>query len=288
VSDGTIIGESVMDEPQQSAGDDKSWGPEGFMTKVRVDGLCSYVKAIFPTLPVGVTHDPSVFEPTKSYQVCEFMQAQYAYRKGNVTTWRENNLAIANRDQMAIMFSINVLNGGTQDKIGTYDCAGTGGLGTYQPNCRMTPQQLQDAANALGPAGCALMMWRYDSDFMNKPANQAVISNIAISLYNRTRRPCTSSRSPNAPPAAQFSFTCTDLTCSFSDESTDVDGMVKTWSWDFGDGATDAQQDPSHTYDASGDYQVHLSVTDDAGASSSAEQTVTVTVPSSDGSSAAP
>ena len=56
VADGTIVGNSVMDEPQQhgvSSDPDKTWGPSGTMTKVRVDGMCAYVKAIFPTLPVG-------------------------------------------------------------------------------------------------------------------------------------------------------------------------------------------------------------------------------------------
>jgi PKD repeat protein len=206
------------------------------------------------------------------------MQAQYAYRKGNVITWRENNLAIANRDQMAIMFSVNVLNGGTQDKLGAYDCAGTGGLGTYQPNCRMTPQQLQDAADALGPAGCALMMWRYDSDFMNKPANQAVISNIAINLYNRTRRPCTSSRTPNTPPTAAFESSCDGLGCNFTDGSTDPGGSVATRNWDFGDGSNSSLQNPSHTYAQEGTYNVTLTVTDNRGATASVSKPVTVNV----------
>jgi PKD repeat protein len=41
----------------------------------------------------------------------------------------------------------------------------------------------------------------------------------------------------NTPPAASFTYSCTDLTCDFSDTSTDPDGTVMTRSWDFGDGA---------------------------------------------------
>ena len=182
VADGTIIGNSVMDEPQQSGTSAKSWGPAGTMTKVRVDSLCGYVKGIFPTLPVGVFHDANVFEPASSYTVCEFLITQYAHRKGNVTTWRDNALSIIRRDDMSVIFSLNVLDGGVQDKSGAYDCAGTGGLGTNQPNCRMTPQQVRDFGQALGPAGCALFAWRHDGTFMGKPENQAAISELAIML----------------------------------------------------------------------------------------------------------
>ncbi len=194
VADGTIIGSSVMDEPQQSGTDSKAWGPEGTMTKVRVDGLCAYVKTIFPTLPVGVGHDAKAFEPTKSYQVCEFMIAQYAWRKGDVAAWRDAGLAIAARDGMSIIFSMNLLNGGVQDKTGAWDCPGTGGLGTAAPNCQMTPEQIRDWGKTLGRAGCTMMSWRYDAAFVAKPENQAAFSDVAITLSTLPRTPCRATR----------------------------------------------------------------------------------------------
>ncbi|HEX5576394.1 MAG TPA: PKD domain-containing protein [Gemmatimonadales bacterium] len=80
----------------------------------------------------------------------------------------------------------------------------------------------------------------------------------------------------NTPPRAAFSFTCTDLDCSFTDGSTD-NGAVVGWSWDFGDGGSSSQQSPSHHYDLEGSYQATLTVTDDQGIT--AAQTETVTVP---------
>jgi hypothetical protein len=190
VADGTIIGNSVMDEPQQSGTTAKDWGPPGTMTKLRVDGLCSYVKGIFPTLPVGVGHDYNAFEPGNSYQVCDFFMTQYALRKGNVTAWRDAALALAARDGMAVIFATNLLNGGQQDKNGAWDCPGTGGVGTHSPNCRVTPAQLRDWGKLLGPAGCALVSWRYDAAFMAKPENQAAISDVAITLSSLPRTSC--------------------------------------------------------------------------------------------------
>ncbi|MEO7476331.1 MAG: hypothetical protein ABIY46_13455, partial [Gemmatimonadales bacterium] len=197
VADGTIIGNSVMDEPQQSDRDagprTKSWGPRGTMTKVRVDSLCAYVKQIFPSMPVGVVHDAQIFEPGQSYRVCEFLMSQYAARKGDVTAWRDAALDQARRDGFVMLFSLNLLDGGLQDKDGQYDCAGAGqaGVGTFSPNCRMTPTQVRQWGVELGREGCAMLSWRYDNAFMAVPENQAALSEVAITLAGLPRPPCT-------------------------------------------------------------------------------------------------
>jgi hypothetical protein len=191
IADGTVIGVSVMDEPNVSgSGDANTWGPPGTMTKLRVDSLCGAVKALFPTLPTGVNHRHDVFEPTKSYRVCDFIGSMYATRVGDVTAFRDGGLAMAARDHHAIWFGLNVLDGGTQDKDGTWDCAGTGGLGTYSPNCRMTAAQLEAAGKVLGPAGCYFNMWRYNDQFFADLGNQSAFKTIASLLASTTTRPC--------------------------------------------------------------------------------------------------
>ena len=52
---------------------------------------------------------------------------------------------------------------------------------------------------------------------------------------------------PNNPPVASFSYNCTELTCSFTDTSTDVGGSVVAWSWSFGDGGTSTVTEPRLT-----------------------------------------
>lgn len=85
----------------------------------------------------------------------------------------------------------------------------------------------------------------------------------------------------NTPPTASFTSSCTDLTCAFTDASTDADGTVAAWNWNFGDGTTSSVRNPSHTYAAAGSYTVTLTATDDLGASSSTTRSVTVTAPAS-------
>ncbi len=80
----------------------------------------------------------------------------------------------------------------------------------------------------------------------------------------------------NAAPTAEFTVSCTDLSCSFTDASSDTDGSIRTWSWGFGDGATSTAQSPSHDYASAGTYTVTLTVTDDAGATGTTSQNVSV------------
>jgi hypothetical protein len=194
VADGTIIGNSVMDEPNVSgAGDGNTWGPKGTMTKARVDELCGYVKALFPTLQVGVAHRHDIFEPTKSYRVCDFIASQYSWRAGDVMAFRDAGLALAKRDGHAILFSMNILNGGIQAaRDGLWNCSltNTGGRGTYEPNCRMTAQQVHDWGLILGPAGCGLNLWRYDADFMSRPANVQAFKDVAARLAALPGKAC--------------------------------------------------------------------------------------------------
>ena len=61
---------------------------------------------------------------------------------------------------------------------------------------------------------------------------------------------------------------------AFTDSSTDSDGEIVQWAWDFGDGAVSTERHPTHTYTVAGTYNVTLTVTDDDGDTATAVRTV--------------
>ena len=80
----------------------------------------------------------------------------------------------------------------------------------------------------------------------------------------------------NQAPTATFSTSCTLLDCSFNGaSSSDPDGSIVAYDWDFGDGATSTLAAPTHTY-APGTYNVTLTVTDNEGATDDLTSSVTV------------
>jgi PKD repeat protein len=78
---------------------------------------------------------------------------------------------------------------------------------------------------------------------------------------------------PDTPPDADFTPSSLEATynepIAFTDQSSDADAndMVKTWFWEFGDGFTSSEQNPSHQYGTAGKYAVCLTVTDKWGVS---------------------
>ena len=98
--------------------------------------------------------------------------------------------------------------------------------------------------------------------------------NTALSTPISMRRP-----SANTSPTANFTSSCTDLTCTFTDLSTDGDGTVVGFHWDFGNGGLATSQNPIYAFASAGTYIVALTVTDDRGATGTLSQSVTVTAP---------
>jgi len=85
---------------------------------------------------------------------------------------------------------------------------------------------------------------------------------------------------PPAPTAA-FAGVPTSgdapLTVEFSDQSS---GSITNWSWDFGDQTGSTEQNPSHTYENTGDYTVSLTVTGPGGSDDEVKVAyITVTTP---------
>ncbi len=84
----------------------------------------------------------------------------------------------------------------------------------------------------------------------------------------------------NTVPIALFSFTPSNATVgeevTFTDQSGDAEGTIASWSWDFGDGNTSAEQNPKHVYTESGTFKITLVVTDESNESGSYSEDIVI------------
>jgi PKD repeat protein len=80
---------------------------------------------------------------------------------------------------------------------------------------------------------------------------------------------------PNSPPVVLFSYTANKNGVIFKDQSTDSDGFIVSWLWDFGDGNTSTEQNPKYMYSGYETHTVTLTVTDDDGSITSQSELIT-------------
>ncbi|MEU4215775.1 PQQ-dependent sugar dehydrogenase [Actinoplanes sp. NPDC026623] len=126
--------------------------------------------------------------------------------------------------------------------------------------------QIMDSA--FGPDG-ALYVLDYGTGWGNGDASSA--------LYRIEYSQAGNNQAPIARVAADPTSGATPLTVDFSSSgSSDPEGGALTYSWNFGDGGTSSAANPSHTFAASGQRTVTLTVTDPAGLTASASMTITV------------
>jgi PKD repeat protein len=82
---------------------------------------------------------------------------------------------------------------------------------------------------------------------------------------------------PNQAPTAAFAQVCDSAACDFDGtSSSDPDGSVVSYAWDFGDGGTATGATPDHDFVTSGTRDVTLTVTDDEGTTGSVVVPVSV------------
>jgi chitodextrinase len=148
------------------------------------------------------------------------------------------------------------------------------GRGSVGTNASLESYAWDFDGDAAPDATGALVIWR----FAAKGAHAVTLT--VTDSVGRTDQDASVVTIRNRGPTARFAFLPADpearQSVLFADTSIDTDGTVASWAWDFGDGGTSADANPSHAFAEPGTYTVRLVVTDDDGGTASVSRTVTV------------
>lgn len=88
----------------------------------------------------------------------------------------------------------------------------------------------------------------------------------------------TAPSSGNQTPTATFDYECRRLGCLLDGSgSSDSDGDIQSYDWNFGDGSVGSGSTVRHAYRSSGTFSVMLTVVDDDGARATATRTLSCT-----------
>ncbi|TQJ02634.1 subtilisin family serine protease [Amycolatopsis cihanbeyliensis] len=130
--------------------------------------------------------------------------------------------------------------------------------------------------DAPGSSSAQLHSWIMDN------ASTGKLSGLSGDTPNKLLYVPNDGSQPPGDPTAEFTASCPDesLTCTFdAANSSDPDGSISSYAWDFGDGTTGDGRTPEHTYAEKGTYSVELTVTDDEGNTDTATRQVRVGEP---------
>ena len=153
------------------------------------------------------------------------------------------------------------------------------------PVCAGTTTVFADLSNVNGGT-LSGWFWEFgDGAFSaaQQPTHQyASAGTYSALLVATSNRGCTDSATQvvvvNTMPQAGFSTagTCFGTPVQFNDSSSSGSTAISSWSWNFGDGGSASQQDPQHSYAASGTYAVQLIVNTAQGCSDTLQQSINI------------
>jgi hypothetical protein len=166
VTDGTIIGHYLIDEPNDPA----NWNGRPVPAST-VEEMARYSKQLWPSLTTIVRVDPGYLAYNHRY--LDAAWAQYVNRKGSASDYIRRNVSDAQARGLALITGMNILKGG--------------------PNgSRMTATQIRDWGSTLLGSSypCAFISWQYNSSDLSTSSVKSAMGVLRDRAENRATKSC--------------------------------------------------------------------------------------------------
>jgi hypothetical protein len=183
ISDGTLMGHSVIDEPY----DPTNWGGSK-IPQATVEEMARYSKELWPDLTTFVRAPPDYLAATGiKFKYLDAGWAMYEYSKSraDVRNWIRNQVAAAKKAGIGLIVGLNVLNGGSE-------ASGIRGPHPRFIKYSMSASQLRSWGSALleESNACGFFNWKYESKYNGRPDIQSAMDYLAQMARSRPQTSC--------------------------------------------------------------------------------------------------
>jgi hypothetical protein len=180
ISDGTIIGHFLVDEPHFPS----RWGKKG-IPQATVEAMAKYSKQLWPGLVTVVGAPPKWLDAaTITYT---YLDAGWATFYGTTSTdpvkWVANQVAAAKRKRLGMVAGLNVLDGGN---------GSSGFHGNSSIKWAMSASELRRYGGALLAQTyiCGFTMWRYSSDYYGRTDIKSAMADLSAKARAHAKTSC--------------------------------------------------------------------------------------------------
>ena len=166
ITDGTIIGHYLIDEPNDPA----NWNGKPVPAST-VEEMARYSKQLWPSMTTVVRVDPTYLRHDHRY--LDAAWAQYVYRKGSADDYIRTHVNAAQDRGLGLITGLNVIKGG--------------------PNgSRMSASQIRDWGSTLLGSSypCAFISWQWNDDYLSTSAVKDAMDVLRNKAENRATKSC--------------------------------------------------------------------------------------------------
>jgi hypothetical protein len=180
ITDGTILGHFLIDEPQRAA----KWGGKA-IPQATVEAMAQYSKQIWPNMTTMVRVVPSWLRNAPiTYKYLDTGWLQYAAGKGDVSKLVADEVAAAKAKGLGLVVGMNALAGGN----GSSGIISSWSSSSYS----MSATEIRNIGNVLlnQSYACAFYLWQHDTKYYGRSDIKAAMADLSAKAKLHTKTSC--------------------------------------------------------------------------------------------------